>query len=827
MKKFINISLLIACQVILVACGGGNSNNNVAPPNKPSGPISYAYVHKNFTPQVRNMLQSSNNNGCGSVMGQTSAGFVAASGFFTLIPEAGPAIGATVNSVGSVLALMGTSAGNNCNTVEFNDLQTQLSTQQQQINNLESNLNLSNNQIWQEMTTQSSEILDINYVAYNGDVSLISGNQGLLYSFMYKSGMWNPNNGQPISGVTIQSLLNSPDSYNDLYYYINSYTNLDSIMTNIAAVKPNSGTSNNPYNTIISQTQQSYYWNLLSSLNNNLNTQITAALESSPTTNIVPYIDQYNQSLSALYQQSLYAINEAYIVSYLINMINFQNYSNPIHKPYLADISGIHGVYYNPNDIDGDYESQLNYYNAAESSLTDLYAQIVNQLYSNTLAFVVTDAPVGSQSYPNTQGFIYIDESGGAVVTNESINYSKLVGASVANATTTLINSIGNSNANNGNNLKNSLNNVVSNSTGYQTLFYQVPYLSNIMLCNSALEQYNQLNGMNGSIQQFYDSPAGLANCQPILLNNNGESVVNSIMNWNTIQPYYVSPAITLPTLFGSVTNNIAASNPNSVGNIPGYALYIYTPSSSTASLGSVGTPYLMSGNWNTAGVPEQNVANTDIQSWNNVITYMPNKWYTYASALSKINPGGVTGNITYMSGSQINWASNGTNDVNLPYGTNVQYIYYGWMNNNYPSQAQPWNTVYNNAVIQTTFQDGFIASFVVSMSNVTQGEGGYYANISANPALSSVFIDGNNMMAANAVPNACLFWNPTSQWICSSAITVNNNVLLIGGTSAATVGDWGDVFIYQNPTSCSVGGFNTYDNGDAQYGIKNVRCSN
>lgn len=827
MKKFINGSLLIACQVILVACSGGNCNNNVAPPTKPSGPISYVYVHKNFVPQVGNMLQSSNNNGCGSVMGQTSAGLIAVSGFFTLIPEAGPAIGATVNSVGSVLALMGTSAGNNCNTIEFNDLQSQLSNQQQQINNLESNLNLSNNQIWQEMTVQSTEILNTNYVAYNGDVSLISGNQGLLYSFMYKSGLWNPNNGQPIPGVTIQSLLNSPESYNGLYYYINSYTTLDSTITNIASVYPNSSTSNNLYNTIISQTQQSYYWNLLSSFNNNLSTQITAALGSSPTTNIVPYIDQYNQSLSALYQKSLYSINEAYIVSYLINMINFQNYSNPIHKPYLADISGIHGVYYNPNDIGSDYESQLDYYNTAQRNLTDLYAQIVNQLYTNTLAFVVTDAPVGSQSYPNKQGFIYINESGESVVTNESINYSQLVGSSVANATTMLINSIGNSNASNGNSLKNSLNNVVNNSTGYQTLFYQVPYLSNIMRCNSELEQYNQLNGVNGSIQQFYNSQAGLASCQPILLNNNGESVINSIMNWNTIQPYYVSSTITLPTMFGSVTNNIAASNPNSVGNIPPYALYIYTPTNSTASLGAVGTPYLMSGNWNTAYVPEQNITNTDMQSWNNVITYMPNKWYTYASAVSKINPGGVTGNITYMSGSQINWASNGTSNVNLSYGANARYIYYGWMDKNYPAQAQPWNTVYNNAVIQTTFQDGFIASFVVSMSNVDQGEGGYYANIFANPALSSVLIDGNNMIAPNSVPNACLFWNPTSKWICSGAITVNNNTLLIGGTSAPEIGDWGDVFIYQNPTSCHVGKFNTYDGGAAQYGIENVICSN
>lgn len=783
-------------------------------------------MHKNFVSQVENTLQSSSNNGCGSVMGQTSAGLIAASGFFTLIPEAGPAIGATVNSVGSVLALMGTSAGNNCNTIEFNDFQSQLSTQQLQLNQLESNLNLTNNQIWQEMTTQSQEILNTNYIAYNNEVSLISGNQGLLYSFMYKSGMWNPNNGQPIAGATIQSLLSS-QNYSNLATYINSYTNLDSIITNIAAVKPNSGASSNPYNTIISQTQQSYYWNLLSSLNNNLSTQITAGLESSPATNIVPYIDQYNQVLSALYQQSLYAINEAYSVSYLINMINFQNYSNSTHRPYLADISGIHGVYYNPNDISGDYKSQLDYYNAAQSNLTDLYAQIVNQLYSNTLAFVVTDAPVGSQSYPNKQGFIYINASGESVVTNESINYSQLVGASVANATTTLINSIGNSNANNGNNLKNSLNKVVSNSTGYQTLFYQVPYLSNIMLCNSALEQYNQLNGMNGSIQQFYNSPKGLASCQPILLNNNGESVVNSIMNWNTIQPYYVSSDITLPTLFGSVTNNIAASNPNSVGNIPGYALYIYTPTNSTASLGTVGTPYLMSGNWSTSGVAEQNIANTDIQSWNNVITYMPNKWYTYASALSKINSGGITGNITYMSGSQINWTSNGTSNVNLSYGTNAQYIYYGWMDKNYPAQAQPWNTVYNNSVIQTTFQDGFVASFVVSMSNVDQGEGGYYANIFANPALSLVFIDGNPITANNAIPSACLFWNPSAQNVCASSTMINNNTLLIGGTSAATIGDWGDVFIYQNPISCHVGKFNTYDGGAAQYGIENVTCSN
>jgi hypothetical protein len=783
-------------------------------------------VHKNFVPSVGNVLQASNN-GCGRVMGQTSAGLIAASGFFTLIPEAGPAIGATVNSIGTVLAFMGDSSGNNCNTLEFEGLQSQLSTQAQQINNLEINLNLLNNQIWQAMTVQSSEILNINYVAYNNQVSQISGNQGLLYSFMYKSGLWNPNTGLPNESATIQSVLSS-QNYTNLLNYINSYNNLDSITTNIAAVYTKSYPSSNPYKTIITQSQQSNYWNLLSSLNNNLSTQITSILASYPATNVVPYIDQYNQVIAALYQQSLYAINEAYTVSYLINMLNFQNYNNQTHQSYLGDISGINGVYYNPNDIGGAYTSQLDYYNAAQSNLTDLYAQIVNQLYTNTLAFVVTDAPVGSQSYPNKQGFSYINESGESIVTNESINYSKLVGASVANATTTLINSIGNSNANNGNNLKNSLNNVVGNSTGYQTLFYQVPYISNIMLCNSALEQYNQQNGMNGSIQQFYNSPEGLASCQPILLNNNGESVVNSIMNWNTIQPYYVNSTTTLPTIFGSVTNNIAASNPNNVGNIPAYALYIYTPTNSTASLGTAGTPYLMSGNWNTAGVSNQNILNTNYQSWNDIVTYMPNKWYTYASALSVINTGGNLGNMTYMSGSQVNWSSDGQNNYNLANGTTAHYIYYGWMNRNYPSQIQPQNTVNNNAVIQTTLQDGFVTSFVVSISNVNQGEGGYYASISANPALNAVLIDGQPITGSDTTgTNACLFWNPSSQNVCASSTMINNNAFLIGGTSAATIGQWGDMFIYQNPQSCTVGGFYKYDQDAAQYGIHNVICQN
>lgn len=823
-KKILTLVLLVSCQATIVACSSGN--NISQSPNKPSGPVSYVYVHNNFILPVGKALQS-NGNACGSVMGRTSAGLIAASGFFTLIPEAGPAIGATINSVGTVLAFMGTSAGNNCNTLEFNSLQSQLNTQAQQINNLEINLNLLNNQIWQAMTVQSSEILNINYVAYNNQISQISGNQGLLYSFMYKSGLWNPNTGLPNESATIQSVLSS-QNYTNLLDYINSYNNLDSITTNIAAVYTKSYPSSNPYNAIITQSQQSDYWNLLSSLNNDLSTQITSILASYPATNVVPYIDQYNQVLAALYQQSLYAINEAYTVSYLINMLNFQNYNNQIKQPYLNDISGIHGVYYNPNDISGEYTSQLDYYNVTQSNLTDLYAQIVNQLYSNTLAFVVTDTPVGSQSYPNNQVFSFTNESGESVVTNESINYSKLVGASVANATTTLINSIGNSNANNGNNLKNSLASVVNNSSTYNTLFYQVPYLSNIMSCNSALDQYNQQNGMNGSIQQFYNSQAGSLNCQPITIGNNGESVVNSIMNWNTIQPYYVNATTTLPTIFGSVTNNISASNPNSVGNIPAYALYIYTPNGLANSLGTIGTPYLMSGNWNTSGVSNQNIMDTNYQSWNNIVTYMPNKWYSYASALSQVNSGGITNNITYMSGSQVNWSSDGKNNNNLANGTTAQYIYYGWMNNNYPSQIQMYNTVSNNAVIQTTLQDGFIASYEVSMSNVDQGQGGYYANISANPALNSVLIDGQPITGSDtAGTSACLFWNTSSQWVCASSTMINNNAFLIGGWSASTIGHWGDVFIYQNPTSCSVGGFNTYDQYAAQYGIYDVICSN
>ncbi|RTK94302.1 MAG: hypothetical protein EKK64_08925 [Neisseriaceae bacterium] len=823
MKKLLLLQLSSAC--FIVACSVGHSNVTY---QKPIGPVSYSYINGQFESKATSKLVLNNANatsGCGQVLSKTSSGLGIASGFMSFIPVAGPALGVITSATGSVLGLFGSAKGNNCTNQQFENMQIQLANQSEEINNLETDLDLSNNEIWQQMQAQASLILNTNYILYNSQISNISGDQGLLYSFMYKSGFWNPDSGMPVTNFNIESALTSA-SYSSLSGYINSYTGLDQQITNIAGVIPTSNNSSG-FNTVIIKENASDYINLLSSLYNYLNNILVTSAQSN-NNNIVPYVDQYNQVVLALYQKSLYAVNQAYMVSYLINQINYQNYVTGGNQPYLADISGIYGTYFNPNYISYNYGSQLDYYNASQQNLSILYAQIVNQLYSNTLNYIVTDSPVGNQSYPNAQTFSYQDESGQLINLGESINYSALVGSSVMSATSTLIDAMQNSSPTNGVNLANSLKLAMSNSKQqYSTLFYQAPYFSNAASCTLALSQYNYLNGTNGSIQDFYQSESGLNSCQPLLLGGGSESVTASIMSWSTIQPYYANVSQQSPVLYGSVSNNIAASNTNYVGSISPYSLYVYTPNGSTPSLGRTNVPYLMSGNWSLNGFSNQIIFSN---MYYDFYGYMPNKNWENATAIGYQSSVG-NGNITFMGGSQTNWSANGHQNYNLSNGTSQPYIYYGWMNVNYPSGVSKNDVVSNLSAIQVTFPDGFIASLGIMISNITDWTG-YYGEISINPNLLNVQIDGNPLLSGYGSANIWGGSGGTCQssdgmTLCDSTFTLNNNLLVAGGTSAS-IGGWGDFILYSNPTSCSWGAYFTeeIDGYTRPYAISSINCS-
>ncbi len=161
----------------------------------------------------------------------------------------------------------------------------------------------------------------------------------------------------------------------------------------------------------------------------------TCAENGSPpaSNDVVALFDQYNDALGAVYLQSLVALNQAYSMEQLVNLYNYRRYVanqcdqgivgvdgpsptcvaladqgilissipsyNPVggtlYQPFMSRACGA-GIPITP-------EEHADAFNCAQNQLGLLYAQRLNFLYRHTLNYVISDAPVGSQSYPTTQ----------------------------------------------------------------------------------------------------------------------------------------------------------------------------------------------------------------------------------------------------------------------------------------------------------------------------------------------------------------------------------------------------------------------------------------
>lgn len=161
----------------------------------------------------------------------------------------------------------------------------------------------------------------------------------------------------------------------------------------------------------------------------------TCAESGSPpaSNDVVALFDQYNDALGAVYLQSLVALNQAYSMEQLVNLYNYNRYVASQCDQGIVGVGGpsstcvaladqdilissipsynpVGGTLYQPfmsrKCGDGTLitpEDHADAFNCAQQQLGLLYAQRLNFLYRHTLNYVISDDPVGSQSYPTTQ----------------------------------------------------------------------------------------------------------------------------------------------------------------------------------------------------------------------------------------------------------------------------------------------------------------------------------------------------------------------------------------------------------------------------------------
>ncbi|MDD3265855.1 MAG: hypothetical protein PHC75_01575, partial [Burkholderiales bacterium] len=602
--------------LILNGCSSGN-NSSVVEPTNVNGPVSLTEIQRMFNPTsaVSNKLslKSGDGSGCGQVMGDAQHALAFADGFINYIPDVGHALDFVGSQAANVLGYASGQEGSACTQNKFANMQSQLNYQENQIQQLATAIKTQNTEIWTNLALDENQAFQNTYTTYQNALNDISGTNGTVNSIMNEAGLWNSNTGGlgqnalESASTAVNNILNN--QYANYGNFANSIGDLNPAdITNIAGVAIDS-------NGVVTQDKTTAFLSTLGTLNLALKDSLASIMGNSPDENIVPFIQDYNNFINQLYVSNALALQQAYFVNYFVNYMNYANYltslNNANHQPtqsqYLANKNlEVPGVYFVPaNQPDSNCSLQdtsesavTACYNKAQQNLSELYANIFNQLYLNALNYTISDAPFTGQNYVNMSHEVFSIQNGTWESTGETINYgtqvSSNVGTSIelvyslyqANGLGSLVTSLQNINCDNVDTAVNP-SCLPSNSGGgtMKVLGIYQQNLPNPIACANGLKQYNLSGG--GSFTSFIGSPAyHSSGCGDFVLSSSYYN--NSFASLNTLKPL-----ISFNYPFGavSVTNNIKACNPEPAGGVPAFNMYIY-------DLG------LMCGNWKTTGFP-------------------------------------------------------------------------------------------------------------------------------------------------------------------------------------------------------------------------------
>lgn len=669
------------------------SNRKSRAPQPPMGPVPYGFIKAFFrrpsqpaptgfqlpyelirryiqpqqSPQAGGLahasmaVASSRATGCGSVMHATSEGMLVAAGGISFIPVVGPELGAVTAAAGGVLGLMGDEAGNACIQTDIGNLNTQLAAQQAEIGQIESQLLLDQNTFWNDYAAIAIGDAQSTDNTYR---SAVQAQQNGFTSFMQDTGLWN--NGQATVNTLINPSTTQMSDAGDAITQSSFQSNLENIAgitipTSVPTRIPKKGQckqANKCYThvkssdtTYLIEAYQSFASALNAKIADYISNNLTYILNSSGTIqNITPLFQQYNNSIVGLYQQSIYAMQQSFMMEYSVNQLNYycawQAYTNQpgakctTSSSQLPSLGGVTPTLYQYNPPQGStYQSRREAlkYNRAQLGLSLLYAAYFNQLYLNTLNYLITDAPIQGQSWPAAGGaysYTYTNQNGKSVKVKTpgvltTSTYTNNVGKGLSTAG---LNSTGYAQ-------KYPLSYVTPggsftgtplvNTTGAMTnaVLYQYPELQDVSACIGNLTAYLVAHPSHTSM---FTGDTLNFNCPSAFRQSNGDPLVGpfsytnsqgAVTNVNgsyydgwTLIPWRLtasSPTGTPPAiqLGGTMYNGVPSAMLGNIGLCSASnPAYQWATNLNNSTVGLVnGTPYLLCTNWAAQTFPANN----------------------------------------------------------------------------------------------------------------------------------------------------------------------------------------------------------------------------
>lgn len=480
----------------------------------------------------------------------------------------------SLSAVGSTAG--GQLAGALCPTAPLTSQNLQLAVQQAEIENIEDYLGLLTNAFyaaWYQLQLEDTTSAAYNWNDSVNGISPQGNAKGLFGNFMDYNGvgLWN---------FQLQPAVDAPTSPQQLALNDTAFNNAKTQVTSRADdfqeyVKQLSGTDivvtsggfctqNDCSSHVVPVTGSNLiqlYEDLLTQLRDTIDKYApqgqTADVPAATNQNIVPLYDDYNTMLVNFYWKSVNALGQAMMMEWTVNQMNFFRATSTETHSDLGQIGSwgaIPGTSYRYQNQS--LEVEIKNYNTAQVNLARAYTARLNQLYLNTLNYMVTDVPVTPQFYP-VDPISYTIK--GVTYREDPIKYAAQVGKSISASTT----------GRQGRTPLSLVPQVANGAWQSSAVIYQFIGMRDVATCVSNVEAYNQANGTSGTFQDFLESDPNA--CPAIFKLDDGSALNQSVYDGNTLQPYTSYQAATGTTggpiaLAKQVVNNLKFCDPTNPG---------------------------------------------------------------------------------------------------------------------------------------------------------------------------------------------------------------------------------------------------------------------
>jgi hypothetical protein len=522
---------------------------DLVPAEGPAGPIGYDALKTHFAGAdqavPKGTVEQSLESGCGGGFEKTASGLKIASLALHFVPGVGTALGVAAHGGAVVAEVIGSSKSEACMESTLDNINEALATQAERIDGIVEDMALAQDAFYAEAYT--SRLNDSQQWAYlwkhNGlDIlSPTSTDQGGIFgNFMVLAGLWSNLQGPAVPGVDVKTIAGNTALFEDLRGYVQSQTqSFQGAVTEISGTTVAGSCVVDCYKSVQAKPTAALI-NLNQSVFETLKARMNVLLpfghptNTFETTNVVPTYESYNNTLTTFFQRALVSLQQAYTLESLVNQLNYYRGAAATTPSGVTQINALNAIgetHYDytrlvVNGIAPDEATQVKAFNQAQKKLAYLYAARMNQLYLNTINYIVSDVPVGQQKYPTADVVWTFD---GQLHTHAAPAYATEVGKALKPGYDR------NTSTDQGPTPMSFLPKVTDGAWQSRAVLYQYAGLRDVAKCIKAVQAYNQSPNQVGTLEDALAQPDA---CPALLTAGDGSTLDKGYYDGDTMQPY-------------------------------------------------------------------------------------------------------------------------------------------------------------------------------------------------------------------------------------------------------------------------------------------------